>query len=257
MKGEVTSYIDVAQIAIYTFWIFFIGLVFYLRREDRREGYPLLSEPSNTSKNPGVIWIPPPKIFMLPGGGTSMAPNGKVDDRALKAEKIAPWPGAPYEPVGNPMLAAVGPGSYAERADVPDMTSHGEPRIVPMRADAKFGIESRDPDPRGMIVIAADRKTAGTIKDVWVDRAEVIIRYLEAEVPAAGGTRRVLIPMTFSKVERTRRVVQVAALLSSQFADIPALAKPDQVTLLEEDKIVGYFGAGTLYATPQRSEPLL
>ena len=31
----------------------------------------------------------------------------------------------------------------------------------------------------------------------------------------------------------------------------------DQVTKLEEDRIVGYYGAGTLYATPARQEPLL
>jgi photosynthetic reaction center H subunit len=30
-----------------------------------------------------------------------------------------------------------------------------------------------------------------------------------------------------------------------------------QVTLLEEDRIAGYFGGGTLYATPARSEPLI
>jgi len=29
------------------------------------------------------------------------------------------------------------------------------------------------------------------------------------------------------------------------------------VTLLEEEKITAYFGAGTLYADPSRSEPLL
>jgi photosynthetic reaction center H subunit len=29
------------------------------------------------------------------------------------------------------------------------------------------------------------------------------------------------------------------------------------VTLLEEEKIMGYYGAGTLYAEPSRAEPLL
>jgi len=29
------------------------------------------------------------------------------------------------------------------------------------------------------------------------------------------------------------------------------------VTLLEEEKIMAYFGAGTLYATPERQEPLV
>jgi photosynthetic reaction center H subunit len=29
------------------------------------------------------------------------------------------------------------------------------------------------------------------------------------------------------------------------------------VTLLEEDKIMGYFGGGYLYATPERQEPFI
>lgn len=40
----ITEYIDVAQLLLYAFWIFFAGLVFYLRREDKREGYPLDSD---------------------------------------------------------------------------------------------------------------------------------------------------------------------------------------------------------------------
>ena len=43
----------------------------------------------------------------------------------------------------------------------------------------------------------------------------------------------------------------------TQFADIPATRDPDSVTFLEEERIVSYFGAGTLYASPSRAEPLL
>lgn len=35
---------DFAQLALYAFWLFFAGLVIYLRREDKREGYPLHSD---------------------------------------------------------------------------------------------------------------------------------------------------------------------------------------------------------------------
>ena len=42
--GAITGYIDVAQVALYAFWIFFAGLIFYLRKEDKREGYPLVTE---------------------------------------------------------------------------------------------------------------------------------------------------------------------------------------------------------------------
>src|ERR1700755_1464410 len=44
MHTELTAYMDVAQVVLYGFWIFFAGLIFYLRREDKREGYPLQYE---------------------------------------------------------------------------------------------------------------------------------------------------------------------------------------------------------------------
>ena len=51
--------------------------------------------------------------------------------------------------------------------------------------------------------------------------------------------------------------VHVEAILADQFANVPRTRNPDQVTLLEEEKIAAYYGAGTLYATPARVEPLL
>ena len=55
------GYFDVTQLVLYAFWIFFFALVFYLRREDKREGYPLTSArgPVNGWPNP-----PGPKQFM-------------------------------------------------------------------------------------------------------------------------------------------------------------------------------------------------
>ena len=252
--GQITSYIDVAQVTLYLFWAFLAGLLFYLRREDRREGYPLFSEPSNTYKDAGFLWIPPPKVFKLPHGGTAQAPSGKPDSRAIKAEKTGNWPGAPLEPTGDPMLAAVGPGSYAQRADVVDPTHEGQAKIVPMRVATNYSIETGDGDPRGYTLVGGDRVAAGTITDIWVDRSETVIRYLEAHVAGAGNR---LIPMTFTRIDKRRREVTVNALYSQHFVNVPATSKPDQVTLLEEDKICAYYGAGTLYAHPSRSEPLL
>jgi photosynthetic reaction center H subunit len=63
--------------------------------------------------------------------------------------------------------------------------------------------------------------------------------------------------MPFALVNHKRGRVTVEAILGSQFADVPVTSSPDQVTKLEEDKICGYFGAGTLYATPSRQEPML
>ena len=39
--GSITGYIDVPQLVLYAFWIFFAALIYYLRQEDKREGYPL------------------------------------------------------------------------------------------------------------------------------------------------------------------------------------------------------------------------
>lgn len=38
------NYIDLPTVLIYLFWIFFACLLIYLRREDKREGYPLVSD---------------------------------------------------------------------------------------------------------------------------------------------------------------------------------------------------------------------
>ena len=131
------------------------------------------------------------------------------------------------------------------------------PCIVPLRLAEGTYLEARDPDPRGMRVNGADSEPSGIVTDVWVDRAEALIRYLEVEVTIIGGVKRVLLPLPFAKIDGRRRRVWVDAILGSQFANVPATKSPDQVTKLEEDRIVGYYGAGTLYATPARQEPLL
>ena len=88
--------------------------------------------------------------------------------------------------------------------------------------------------------------------DLWVDRAEMLFRYLEVQTT---GGRRVLLPMNFARVQQ--RAVRVRSILGSQFADVPGTRSPELVTMLEEEKIMAYYGAGTLYATADRQEPLL
>ena len=54
--------VDLAQVMLYLFWIFFAGLVIYLRREDRREGYPLESDTMvGRLHKPSLIFFPSPK----------------------------------------------------------------------------------------------------------------------------------------------------------------------------------------------------
>ena len=172
-------------------------------------------------------------------------------------------PGEPLQPLGDPLRSGLGPAAWANRADVPDLTVHGDPKIVPMRVAQNFYIEPRDPDPRGMRMVGLDGEAAGVVADVWVDRAEPAVRYLEVELSsgtavAAGATgRRVLIPFTVCKVDRRRGVVRTRSILGRQFEGVPGTRRPDQVTFLEEDKIMAYYAGGYLYATPQRSEPIL
>ncbi|NBU76878.1 MAG: photosynthetic reaction center subunit H, partial [Planctomycetes bacterium] len=80
-------------------------------------------------------------------------------------------------------------------------------------------------------------------------------RYLEVEAHANGQSRRVLLPMPFCRVGSAGVTVQ--SIFAAHFADVPVTKKPDEVTLLEEEKITAYYGAGTLYADPSRAEPIL
>lgn len=260
MRGAINDYVDVAQLVLYAFWIFFIGLVIYLRREDKREGYPLDNDRANERvKIQGYPQLPEPKTFNLSHGGTYQAPHADAGERArgVAAFPAEAWPGAPLRPTGNPMLDGVGPASWAMRSTSPELDIDGHPRIQPLRHMPEFTIASSDPDPRGMLVIGADGETAGTVFDVWADRAEPQIRFLEVEVQAPAGTRRVLLPIGFLKFDALRKQVKVRSILASQFADVPGVAADDRVSLREEDQIAAYYAGGTLYATPDRLGPFL
>ena len=53
IRGAIGN-LDVAQIVLYAFCVFFAGLIFYLRREDRREGYPLEDRGHWTAEGSGI-----------------------------------------------------------------------------------------------------------------------------------------------------------------------------------------------------------
>ncbi len=252
-KGAITQYVDVAQLVLYAFWIFFAGLIYYLVRENHREGYPL-----DTDR--GVIegWPPTPsaKTYRMADGREVQVPRNEGPQPLPSAEQLYPSPASPLQPVGNPLTAGVGPGSWTPRPDHADLDHHGHPKIVPLSMADGYGVSSNDPDPRGMDLLDAHGDKAGSVRDLWIDRGEMFFRYLEAEVPvAAGGTRRVLVPMPFASVSRSG--VQVHALLAGQFEGVPGTRALDRITLLEEERIAAYYGAGTLYADPDRAEPIV
>jgi photosynthetic reaction center H subunit len=256
MTSALTSSIDVAQVVLYAFWAFFFGLIYWLRMEDRREGYPLESDNPRHVGPTNQILIPSPKTFLHPNGHTSRAPNFERDARPISAERTAKAKGAPLEPTGNPMLSNVGPASYAQREDAPELTREGDDCIVPMRIATPFSV-SAGPDPRGWDVVANDGEVAGTVKDIWVDRADAMVRYLEVELAdaASGGTR--LLPITMLRLRSGTKKVEVVSVRAAHFADVPSLKEPDRVTLLEEDQIQAFYAGGRLYAEPNRIGPVL
>jgi photosynthetic reaction center H subunit len=256
MHPTLTPGIDVALLVFYAFVLFFILLVFYLRREDRREGYPLEREFTGRLESEGGPFLTAlPKTFKLSfGRGTVTTPTQGREPVEIAARFTDRFPGAPYAPTGNPLVDGIGPASYANRAKHPDIDMEGHPRIVPMGSALDYTIERRDPDPRGMPVLGCDGVLAGTVSELWIDRADRLIRYLAVDL-TVGGT--VLVPMMMADVQRGHRRVLCDAVTAAQFADAPPIEATDRITLYEEDRILGYFGGGYLYATPDRQEPLL
>ena len=89
------QYIDVAQLVLYVFWIFFAGLIYYLIRENHREGYPMDSDRGVVGGWPPA---PAPKTYRLADGREVMAPRQEAPPQPLNAERAYRSPAAPLEP---------------------------------------------------------------------------------------------------------------------------------------------------------------
>jgi photosynthetic reaction center H subunit len=127
----------------------------------------------------------------------------------------------------------------------------GHARIVPIGV-AGFTIAKGDPDPRGMSVVAADDKAAGTVSDIWVDRSDKLVRYLDVALSDGG---RAVVPFNMAKMKRDRIIVD--ALPAAMFAGAPLPAEAATITRYEEERAMAYFGGGYLYGMPDRTEPLI
>jgi photosynthetic reaction center H subunit len=252
---------DAAELAFWVFFIFFLGLVIWLVREGRREGFPLESDVSGRLRpNQGLLQVPPAKTFNLPFDQGSVTvpyaePRQPID--VPGARRVFPGSGSPIEPTGSGIGAGIGPGAYAERSNFPDVSHDGKPRIVPI-GDSEMTVVTQDRDPRGMTVLGADGAVAGTVTDIWVDRSESMIRYLtvalEPNIQAKGSA---IVPVTMVIIDQGKGRVRCSALNAAQFAGAPGVAKKGIITRLEEEKIVGYFGSGYLYASADRQEPFI
>ena len=253
MSFDFFANFDLASLSIWSFWVFFALLVWYLQRENMREGYPLEDDDGNAAANQGPFPVPSDKTFILPHGeGTKSVPSERTLERTdLPLERMGSGTGYPCMPTGDPMADGVGPASWAPRKDKPEMDGHGHPKIGPMAANPDFSF-SCGYDPRGQTVFSGDGKAVGTATDMWIDAPEQVVRYIEIELNE-GGKR--LAPMTLCKLKRSGVVIK--SLFSHQFAGVPQTKSDTQITLLEEDKIVGYYGGGNLYASRARLEPLV
>ena len=255
MNGTFFGNFDLASLAIWMFWAFFAVLVFYLQRENMREGYPMQNDDGSDSANQGPFPLPEPKTFVLPHGrGEVSVPNGQPEDRELALRRTSDANGYPMEPTGDPMMDGVGPASWAPRRDVPELDGHGHAKIIPMVASDSFHV-SAGRDPRGMPVVAGDRAIVGKINDMWIDEPEQLVRYLEIELDPEFGEGKRLVPLTMARIHSDR--VAIRSIFGSHFNNVPRLASDRQVTMLEEEKICAYYAGGTLYAGANRSEPVL
>lgn len=252
---------DYAELALWAFFLFFLGLIVYLRREDRREGYPLESDATGKLENPGWLFRPDDKVFKLSNGRGVVRAPGKRGFEAPNphARRMSPYEGSPIEPTGNPLVDHVGPASFAERAHAPDIMLDGSPKIVPIDQSHGFRIAKEDRNPIGMPVFGCDGVMAGVVSNVWVDQMERMVRYIDVRLmgDAGGAGRTVVTPFAMCQVNARRGTVKVDAIRADQFAAAPTLASDNQITFNEEDRVVGYFGGGYLYAKRSRIEPFL
>lgn len=253
--GSITDHIDIAQLTLYAFWIFFFGLIVYLRREDTREGYPLEADVGGRIRRKNFLFYPKAKVFKLPHDrGTLLSPNDERDTRPVAAKRSAPYPGAALIPTGDPMKDGVGPAAWAERKQQPDLTLEGEPLLAPLRILPDYSVPKASRDPRGFTVRGADGVAAGKVSEIWVNRAEGQPQLFEVTLD---GGKSIILPIAFARVALDTPNVTVRAINGSQFGDVPRLAKKDEITKYEEERIAAYYGGGYLYADPKRAEPLV
>jgi len=244
-SGSIIGNLDVAQLMVIIFFLFFAGLVIHLRREDKREGYPL-TDPADGRPSTGFPDMPPPKTFHLMDGGTTTAPHPE-HERDLDARRLFDFPGSPITPNGDPLQGGVGPAAFVARKDKPMIYQRGMVQVLPMRTLGGWSLAAGDPDPRGMTVVGADGVTAGVVRDLWIDRSVKILRYLEVEVLGGAEPRTALLPIYYTDIKRKQGRVKVSAIRAAQFAEAPALADPHQITAREEDQVNAFYAGARFF----------
>ena len=248
MPAGLTDQIDLAEVLVIIFGLFFAGLVFYLRREDKREGYPLEDEIPETGRYYlGFPEPPPPKRYTRLDGGSVVLPQTYAPPPLLARPRFG-FGGAPLYPEGDPLLACVGPGAAVLRRDTPFLLIDGSPQLVPLRNARDFSIVSKETDARGMTVYGSDNVEVGSVYDLWVDKGVKIIRYIE--IALKDGDKHRLMPVYSARIYGRDGFLRIDAIKAAQVRAAPILTSPDIITAREEDHINAYFAGGALYAIP-------
>jgi len=71
------------------------------------------------------------------------------------------------------------------------------------------------------------------------------------------GSGTVLLPMNFLTIKAKLRETRTNTITAAQFSDVPPTKDPQTITMIENKKIMGYYGAGLFYSTPDRTKPLM
>ena len=88
---------DLASLSIWLFWIFFALLIFYIQRENMREGYPLENDDGSEAANQGPFPLPDAKTFELPHSrGEVTVPNANGEGRSVAVEQTSVANGYPF-----------------------------------------------------------------------------------------------------------------------------------------------------------------
>ncbi len=240
--------VDLASVAIWAFWLFFAGLIYYLQTENMREGYPLEDEDGRVAPNQGPFPVPQPKTFLMPHGKGELKKPDFVGEKrdALALERSSVTNGFPLLPTGDPLVDGVGPASWCAREDEPELDGHGKPKIRPMSALDGFKV-SAGRDPRGLPVLSRDDQVVGYVTDMWVDEPEALVRYLQFDLEAGWGSGTRLVPLNMARIKP--RWVRVRSLEAKYFAGVPTVGEAGVLTKLAEEKVMAYYAGGRLYAT--------
>lgn len=242
--------IDVAFLCVVAFVAFFIGLVYYLRQEDKREGFPMVQ--IHGGRHVEIVtregWpeLPAPKTFRLPHGhGTVTVPRrdapeipDDVEGRVMIGEGL--------RTDGNPLDIGLGAAAYqADKPDFPDLNYRGEPKIVSLDRTPDFYILPGDPDPRGWPFLDKHGRRVGTITDLWFNKAEYFLRYFTYRVDDTG--EELIAPSFFCIVDIRDRTVRARTLIGEDLLRAPVKAG-EVITWVEEDRVNGYFAGGIPFA---------